>query len=217
MVGRLSCKLIPLEYYTLPLSITTGFKPGASRDKYQARIYKGNKEYNLGLFEVAADAALAYDTAHRLVKKITSVTGGMGKEKETLAEYEADKDTPDWLDCDDEEAQVANGGLDPDKLNFIKPQDYRDERARELEESKDAGTQKHKNAPSINTVQMTVRKESIRVVKIIVGASDGGTNNYRARKGVRKPAKDGATLMGGKRVSTCRTSLLLIMVYLNHY
>ena len=126
----------------------------------------------------------------------------MGKEKETLAEYEADKESPDWLDCDDEAAQAANNGLDPDKLNFIKPQDYKDERARELEESKDSGTQKHKNAPSISTVQMTVRKESIRVVKIIVGASDGGTNNYRARKGSRKPAKDGAMLMGSKRVST---------------
>ncbi|KAL7461616.1 hypothetical protein ACHAXS_002034, partial [Conticribra weissflogii] len=36
------------------------------RGKFQARIYKSNNEYNLGLYELAADAAFAYDTANRL-------------------------------------------------------------------------------------------------------------------------------------------------------
>jgi len=155
----------------------------ASRDKYQARIYKGNKEYNLGLFDVAADAALAYDVAHRLVKKVTAEHG---KEVETLEAYEADKDAADWLDCGED--ANANSGLDPDKLNFLRPLDLKAEREKELNESRVAGTSKHKNCPKLDKVRVIVRKEAIRVVKIIVGASDGGTNNYR-RKGKKAASR----------------------------
>ncbi|KAL3791267.1 hypothetical protein HJC23_000884 [Cyclotella cryptica] len=44
------------------------FRP--NRVKYQARIYKGNKEFNLGLFDLSADAALAYDITHRLITEV---------------------------------------------------------------------------------------------------------------------------------------------------
>lgn len=47
------------------------FRP--TRVKYQARIYKDNKEYNLGLFDVSADAALAYDITHRLMIEMTRI------------------------------------------------------------------------------------------------------------------------------------------------
>lgn len=69
---------------------------------------------------MSADAALAYDVAHRLVKKITAAHG---KEKETLEAYEADKSRPDWLDYGED--TNANSGMDPDKLNFLRPLDSR--------------------------------------------------------------------------------------------
>jgi len=163
----------------------------ASRDKYQARIYKGNKEYNLGLFDVAADAALAYDMAHRLVKKVTSEPG---KEKETLDAYEADKSAPDWLECgeDDDSIAKANAGLDPEKLNFLSPLNLKTEREKELSESELAATPKHRNCPKLEKIRVVVRKEAIRVVKIIIGASDGGTNNYRKKGKKARGTQDGS-------------------------
>mmetsp|Transcript_39879 Transcript_39879/g.83391 ORF Transcript_39879/g.83391 Transcript_39879/m.83391 type:complete len:668 (+) Transcript_39879:107-2110(+) len=158
----------------------------ASRDKYQARIYKGNKEYNLGLFDVSADAALAYDVAHRLVKKISAAHG---KEKETLEIYEADKNRSDWLEYGED--ANANSGLDPDKLNFLRPLDYKVEREKELNESQIAGTQKHENCPKLDELRVVVHKEAIRVVKIIVGAIDGGTNNYRRKSKKQAAMQDG--------------------------
>mmetsp|Transcript_40821 Transcript_40821/g.74736 ORF Transcript_40821/g.74736 Transcript_40821/m.74736 type:complete len:687 (-) Transcript_40821:201-2261(-) len=163
----------------------------ASRDKYQARIYKGNKEYNLGLFDVSADAALAYDVAHRLVKKISAAHG---KEKETLEAYESDKNAPDWLDYGED--ANANSGLDPDKLNFLRPLDFKVEREKELNESQIAGTQKHENCPKLDELRVVVHKEAIRVVKIIVGAIDGGTNNYR-RKSKKAAAMQDGVLQDG--------------------
>jgi len=157
---------------------------GSSREKYQARIYKGNKEYNLGLFEVAADAALAYDTTHRLLKKIT-VSSNAGSEKEAMAAYEADSEATHWLDFDEEKAEEANRCVDNDKLNFEKPQNYREERELEINESKEVGTQKHKNSPSETTVKMVVRKEAIRVVKVVIGLDEG------SKKKGRKAGKDG--------------------------
>lgn len=158
----------------------------ASRDKYQARIYKGNKEYNLGLFDVSADAALAYDVAHRLVKKISAAHG---KEKETLEIYEADKNRSDWLEYGED--ANANSGLDPEKLNFLRPLDYKLEREKELNESQIAGTQKHENCPKLDELRVVVHKEAIRVVKIIVGAIDGGTNNYRRKSKKQAALQDG--------------------------
>lgn len=79
-------------------------------------------------------------------------------------------------------------------MNFLRPLDFRVEREKELNESKLMGTPKHENCPKLDDLRAIVRKESIRVVKIIVGASNGGTNNYR-RKGGSK--KDGAELQDG--------------------
>mmetsp|Transcript_19181 Transcript_19181/g.40459 ORF Transcript_19181/g.40459 Transcript_19181/m.40459 type:complete len:633 (-) Transcript_19181:3227-5125(-) len=173
----------------------------ASRDKYQARIYKGNKEYNLGLFDVSADAALAYDVAHRLVKKISAAHG---KEKETLEAYESDKNAPDWLDYGED--ANANSGLDPDKLNFLRPLDFKVEREKELNESQIAGTQKHENCPKLDELRVLVHKEAIRVVKIIVGAIDGGTNNYRRKSKKSAPMQDGALQDGSGKGKKRRKS-----------
>ena len=179
---------------------------GSSRDKYEARIYKWNEEYYLGLFDIAADAALAYDVAHRLVKKISSAHG---KEKSTLEAYENDKNAPDWIDYGDDDN--ANSGLDPDKLNFLRPQDFKDEREKELNESKAAGKTKHENCPKLDELRVVVQKEAIRVVKIIVGSMQSGTNNYRRKGKKNKGAasdqhdwaagmQDGALKSPGKKV-----------------
>lgn len=189
----------------------------ASRDKYQARIYKDNKEYNLGLFDIAADAALAYDVAHRLMKRITASNRGSGaaagaaaggsspgtgtgtgtgsgeqgsanvEEKEALESRVSAEGKKDWFDYGD--AAGANDGLDSDRLNFLRPRDFRADRECEMDESRLTGNSKHKNCPAMDELRVIVRKESIRVTKIIVGASDGGTNNYRRKSKKMKAAE----------------------------
>lgn len=170
-------------------------RAGATRDKYQARIYKGNKEYNLGLFDVSADAALAYDVAHRLVTKIFAA---LGKEKEALETYESNEDAPDWLDYGDDAS--ANTGFDIDKLNFLRPLDFKVERERELEESRVVtGSQKHEYCPTLEELRGKVRKEAIRVVNIIVGAIDGGAKKYKGkRKKSNAATKDGMAHEGAQ-------------------
>ena len=178
---------------------------GSSREKYQARIYKRNKEYNLGLFEVAADAALAYDTAHRLLKKIT-VSSNAGSEKEAMAAYEADSEATHWLDFDEEKAEEANRCVDKDKLNFETPQNYREERELEINESKEVGTQKHKNSPSETTIKMVVRKEAIRVVKVVIGLDEG------SKKKGRKAGKDGVIEESAAKVSYITIEVLIHII-----
>jgi len=167
------------------------YNTGASRDKYQSRIYKGNKEYNLGLFDVAADAALAYDVAHRLVKRVFAVSG---KEKETLAAYEAHKDALDWLDGKD--TASANKDMDPDKLNFWSPHEYKEARENEIKESEVADTRKHRNCPGMDELRFSIRRESIRIVRNLIDASNEGNNNRRRK---RKRAPKNSTT---KKVST---------------
>ena len=125
---------------------------------------------------IVCDVTLAYEVAHRLVKKISAA---IGKEKEALELYEANKDAPDWLDYGDN--ADANNGLDPEKLNFLRPLDFKTEREKEFEESRAAGSQKHEHCPKLEELRGLVNKEAIRVMKIIVGTLEGGTNNYRRK------------------------------------
>lgn len=154
----------------------------SSRDKFQARIYKGNKEFNLGLFDVAADAALAYDVTHRLVKKIT--------EKEILESYEADKKIPPhWLEFGDtavDESDVT----ETNKLNFSTQRDYLNNRANEINDNLSSGTNKFVKFPEVEEVRSIICSVAIRVVKTIIGAIDGGTNNYRKRCKSKKMSMD---------------------------
>ena len=101
-----------------------------------------------------------------------------------MAAYEADSEATHWLDFDEEKAKEANRCVDKDKLNFETPQNYREERELEINESKEVGTQKHKNSPSETTIKMVVRKEAIRVVKVVIGLEG-------SKKRGRKAGKDG--------------------------
>ena len=188
---------------------------GSSREKFQARIYKGNKEYNLGLFELATDAALAYDTTHRLIKhiadvasandnkghhttKTTSTSITTNSDMQALRHYEDTADTiPHWIDLSENDALSANNN-DPTKLNFIIPSTYKAERTKELDESRLLlNYNKHNiNAapPCIGTVKAVLRKEAIRVANMIIGVVDCGTGNYRIRRGSRKPDEDGTLI-----------------------
>ena len=67
--------------HTPPASKLGAFKPPkyvgvtyrSNRVKFQSRIYKDNCEYSLGLFNLSADAALAYDITHRLIAEIQDI------------------------------------------------------------------------------------------------------------------------------------------------
>ncbi len=154
---------------------------GPSRDKYQARIYKGNKEYSLGLYDLSCDAALGYDTAHRLVSKVVSARD---HGKEMLASLESD--TNYWLELSDEEITKSNDELvDPGKVNFPLPEDYKEERSRELDASRDKAhgtSRKHENAPDVPVINAAVRKEAIRVAQIVIGVAEGGSKNQRRKR-----------------------------------
>jgi len=145
----------------------------------------------LGLFDVAADAALAYDVTHRLVKKITA-PGMQGKEKEVLESYETDKNEfPDWLDFGEDGDE--NDGIDTKKLNFIRHRDYMNERVKEVNGNLSSGVKQYVNCPSSEDVRSIVRNVAIRVVKTMIGAIDGGTNNYRRRGKNKHVSVDGST------------------------
>ena len=159
------------------------FRP--TRVKYQARIYKGNKEYNLGLFDVSADAALAYDAAHRLVRNVSK---NPGKEMEFLKEYENQKDFVDWVDMDDQASKDTAD--DPDKLNFLVPSDFHIAREKELMDrlvTPDSGDDSKKIPgphPSLEELKLVIRKESIRIARVVIGVAEaGGPSSSKRKKG----------------------------------
>lgn len=152
----------------------------SSRIKYQARIYKGNKEYNLGLFDVSADAALAYDAVHRLVKFISR---DPSNQKESLKEYEENKSQTDWIDMSDEEAKAFDS--DKEKLNFLLPSEFMAARKKELIDRKmilSNGDNSRKSYPSLEELKLIVRKESIRIARVVLGASEGGSRRMSQPK-----------------------------------
>jgi len=152
----------------------------SSRIKYQARIYKGNKEYNLGLFDVSADAALAYDAVHRLVKFISR---DPSNQKESLKEYEENKSQTDWIDMSDEEAKVFDS--DKEKLNFLLPSEFMAARKKELIDRRmilSSDDNSRKSYPSLEELKLIVRKESIRIARVVLGASEGGSRRMTQRK-----------------------------------
>lgn len=124
------------------------------RKKYQARMYRGSYEYNLGLFDLAADAALAYDAAYRVAGGKGSVAapsttssndpknnadtkgGSNGSDEDSSAMVtgaEEIKYSLDWIDCADEmERPSGLSDDDPMHLNFLRPSEFRDARQKEI-------------------------------------------------------------------------------------
>ncbi len=105
----------------------------------------------------------------------------LGKEKEILESYEEDKNIPPhWLEFGataDDESNVT----ETNKLNFSTQRDYLNNRANEINDNLSSGANKFLNCPNVEEVRSIIRSVAIRVVKTIIGAIDGGTNNYRKR------------------------------------
>ena len=162
------------------------------RKKYQARMYRGSHEYNLGLFDLAADAALAYDAAHR-------VTGGRGLSSSnspspppstsgkgthargSIPDAEEIKYALDWIDCADKIERPS--GLpedDPVHLNFLRPFDFRQAREKEISGHKDKN--KHSNNsddeivfPTESELKLRIKQEILNIAKAYVSQQAGNT------------------------------------------
>ncbi|KAK1734762.1 hypothetical protein QTG54_014635 [Skeletonema marinoi] len=106
------------------------------RGKFQARIYKMNKEYNIGLFDLATDAAFAYDAAYRLfglklTQKKVSATTPFNNNDGKSDPFDSDEANFvfNWLTYPDEAMMEVES---PERMNFTCPSNYRAKRSEEL-------------------------------------------------------------------------------------
>lgn len=140
------------------------------RGKFQSRIYKHNKEYNLGLYDLASDAALAYDTACRLFNCVstepsaskktcdeTQVPGGL-----VLMELEDAKYVFDWLDLSDDGMKESDA---LERLNFLTPSLFREARAREISSRYQKENENKCSFSTESLLKQKVRKEVLSVAK----------------------------------------------------
>ncbi len=162
------------------------------RKKYQARMYRGSHEYNLGLFDLAADAALAYDAAHR-------VAGGRGSSSATAPSPSSPSPKPskggdtkssvgsssvitgaeeikyalDWIDCADE-MERPSGLLedDPVHLNFLRPSDFRQAREKEISSYRDKNNGSNSDDelvfPTESDLKLRIKQEILNIAKTYV-------------------------------------------------
>lgn len=156
------------------------------RKKYQARMYRGSHEYNLGLFDLAADAALAYDAAHRIAGGRGSSTsstpplkasegGGTrvsrgGSSSSMIADAEEIKYALDWIDCvDDMERPPGLPEDDPMHLNFLHPSDFRQAREKEkLARLKNNNSDDEVVFPSESDLKLRMKQEILNIAKAYV-------------------------------------------------
>jgi len=159
------------------------------RKKYQARMYRGSHEYNLGLFDLAADAALAYDAAHRVAGGggISSSTTPSSTPSKTskggdargsrgsssmITDAEEIKYALDWIDCADEMERPS--GLpedDPVHLNFLRPSDFRQAREKEISSHKDKNNSNNDDDvvfPTESDLKLRVKQEILNIAKTYV-------------------------------------------------
>ncbi|KAL9191035.1 hypothetical protein ACHAXT_000741 [Thalassiosira profunda] len=105
------------------------FSGGYTRRRVQhvASIKRGGREYSLGAFELAADAALAHDAAYR----ITADDGHGG----ALANNDAKglQRALGWLD--QKPKKKGKGKVEEEGVNFRRPAEYRAARKKELKDS----------------------------------------------------------------------------------
>jgi hypothetical protein len=89
-------------------------------------------------------------------------------------------------------------------LNFIRHRDYMNERVNEVNGNLSSGAKQYVNCPRLEDVRSILRTVAIRVVKTMIGAIDGGTNNYRRRGKNKNVSVDGSTLKNNssQKVST---------------
>ena len=150
------------------------------RKKYQARMYRGSHEYNLGLFDLAADAALAYDAAHRVaggkvsLSNVPSKSSKDGCAATSLADEEEIKYALDWIDCaDDMERPQGLAEDDPMHLNFLHPSDFRQAREREIFAYKDKNinsdsSEEDVELPTESELKLRMKQEILNIAKTYV-------------------------------------------------
>lgn len=140
------------------------------RGKFQSRIYKHNKEYNLGLYDLASDAALAYDTACRLFNCVSTEPVGSKKtcgETEAqgglvLLELEDAKYVFDWLDFSDDGMKESDA---LERLNFLTPTLFREARAKEIAARFQSEDENKCSFSTESLLKQKVRKEVLSVAK----------------------------------------------------
>ncbi|KAL7499511.1 hypothetical protein ACHAWT_008118 [Skeletonema menzelii] len=155
------------------------------RKKYQARMYRGSHEYNLGLFDLAADAALAYDAAHRVTggrgissstvpSSPPSTTSKGGHARGSIPDAEEIKYALDWIDCADENERPS--GLpedDPVHLNFLRPSDFRQAREKEISRHRDKNKCSNNSDeelvfPTESDLKLRIKQEILNIAKTYV-------------------------------------------------
>ena len=162
------------------------------RKKFQARMYRGSYEYNLGLFDLAADAALAYDAAHRvaggrgsgpappsspkadvkLISKVGANSPETSDESSMVTGAEEIIYALDWIDC--ASGTERPSGLpedDPMHLNFLRPSDFREAREKEISSHK-ANSSNDNNGdtvfPTELDLKLRIKKEILNIAKTYV-------------------------------------------------
>ena len=155
------------------------------RKKYQARMYRGSYEYNLGLFDLAADAALAYDAAYRVAggksndpkNNADTKGGGDGSEDDSSAMVtgaEEIKYSLDWIDCADEmERPSGLSDDDPMHLNFLRPSEFRDARQKEIASRRATNPLNNDNVddlvvPTESDLKLRIKKEILNIATTYV-------------------------------------------------
>jgi hypothetical protein len=139
------------------------------RGKFQSRIYKHNKEYNLGLYDLACDAALAYDSACRLFNRPSEAAPQRKGEEApaegslVLAELDEAKRVFDWLDLPDSE---ASGSDALERLNFLTPSLFREARAKEIPSRFHSEGQNLGLPPTEASLRLKIRKEVLQMAKV---------------------------------------------------
>mmetsp|Transcript_30867 Transcript_30867/g.65325 ORF Transcript_30867/g.65325 Transcript_30867/m.65325 type:complete len:1087 (-) Transcript_30867:255-3515(-) len=157
--------------------------------KYEARTCRGSHEFNLGLFDLACDAALAYDVAYR-------ITGGSGsKQQDGLVitnDVEEIKYALNWLDQAGAQANGGPKGNEPG-VNFTTPSMYREARRKEiggyLTGSIHHPTFDFESVPQEEEVKMRIKKEILNLAKAYVVATQG-LNNEEGGGGAVASNKD---------------------------
>ena len=158
-------------------------------------MYRGSREYNLGLFDLASDAALAYDAAYRIAgSKVSREDGeedGEGAKTDLFTDIEQIKFALDWLDVADENT-VQDG--DSSNINFKEPSQYRTARNQEIEDNT-SGKIDYPNFASIDIVKeedlkVRIKKEILTLAKayLALRVQNEEGENGALRQGVHKPS-----------------------------
>jgi hypothetical protein len=155
----------------------------------------------LGLYNVSADAALAYDIAQRLMMEMMSIDGEDTEvhgtdskltervqhlELRKLEELEKDSDLPspslDWLDdaSTTDDIKLAVSSKDIEGFNFHTPQEFYTAREKEITERRlNSSTNPLEDAsgtyPHVFVLKMRIRKDAIKVTKAVIVSNAGMT------------------------------------------